>query len=239
MSDPLLVVFVIGIIAILVASCIVRWILKKQTGTPRMQEVGNDIVLGTSAYLNRQLKTIILIIPWLAVVIIFFFGWTTSLAFVCGVLLSLLAGYVGMNVAVRVNLRTANAATHSSEETFRIGFLGGSVMGLVVPGISRGALYVLHAVIGDISALVGFGFGASLAALFSQIGGGIFTKSADIGADLVGKVEMGIPEDDPRNPAVIADLVGDNVGDCAGMAADIFESYEVTIVSGLILGLAL
>ncbi len=236
MSDPLLVVFVIGIIAILVASCIVRWILKKQTGTPRMQEVGNDIVLGTSAYLNRQLKTIILIIPWLAVVIIFFFGWTTSLAFVCGVLLSLLAGYVGMNVAVRANLRTANAATHSSEETFRIGFLGGSVMGLVVPGISLVALYVLHAVIGDISALVGFGFGASLAALFSQIGGGIFTKSADIGADLVGKVEMGIPEDDPRNPAVIADLVGDNVGDCAGRGSDLFQTFSDDIITGMLMG---
>jgi K(+)-stimulated pyrophosphate-energized sodium pump len=205
-----------------------------------MQEVSKYIVVGTSAYLKRQLRTIILVIPWIAIIILFLFNWTTSLAFVCGVLLSLLAGYIGMNVAVRANVRTANAATHSPGETFRTGFLGGSVMGLVVPGISLIALFLLRITIApnpnDISALVGFGFGASLAALFSQIGGGIFTKSADIGADLVGKIEMGIPEDDPRNPAVIADLVGDNVGDCAGRGSDLFQTFSDDIITGMLMG---
>jgi K(+)-stimulated pyrophosphate-energized sodium pump len=201
-----------------------------------MQEVSKYIVVGTNAYLKRQLRTIILVIPWIAIIILFLFNWTTSLAFVCGVLLSLLAGYIGMNVAVRANVRTANAATHSPGETFRTGFLGGSVMGLVVPGISLVSLFLLRIAINDISALVGFGFGASLAALFSQIGGGIFTKSADIGADLVGKIEMGIPEDDPRNPAVIADLVGDNVGDCAGRGSDLFQTFSDDIITGMLMG---
>jgi K(+)-stimulated pyrophosphate-energized sodium pump len=222
--------------AILAASYITRWLLKRNPGTARMQEVSKYIVVGTSAYLKRQLRTIILVIPWIAIIILFLFNWTTSLAFVCGVLLSLLAGYIGMNVAVRANVRTANAATHSPGETFRTGFLGGSVMGLVVPGISLVSLFLLRIAINDISALVGFGFGASLAALFSQIGGGIFTKSADIGADLVGKIEMGIPEDDPRNPAVIADLVGDNVGDCAGRGSDLFQTFSDDIITGMLMG---
>jgi K(+)-stimulated pyrophosphate-energized sodium pump len=201
-----------------------------------MQEVSRYIVVGTSAYLKRQLKTIILVIPWLAIIVLFLFNWTTSLAFVCGVLLSLLAGFIGMNVAVRANVRTANAATHSPGETLKTGFLGGSVMGLVVPGTSLIALFLLRTVLNDISALVGFGFGASLAALFAQMGGGIFTKSADIGADLVGKIEMYIPEDDPRNPAVIADLVGDNVGDCAGRGSDLFQTFSDDIITGMLMG---
>src|SRR3990170_2792271 len=236
MTDPLLFASGVGIIAILVASYITRWILKRDSGTARMREVNKYIVIGTNAYLKRQLKTIILVIPWLAIIILIFFNWTTSLAFVCGVLLSLLAGYVGMNVAVRANVRTASAATRSLGETLRTGFMGGSVMGLAVPGISLVALFLLHTALNDISALVGFGFGASLAALFSQIGGGIFTKSADIGADLVGKIEMGIPEDDPRNPAVIADLVGDNVGDCAGRGSDLFQTFSDDIITGMLMG---
>jgi K(+)-stimulated pyrophosphate-energized sodium pump len=234
--DPLLFVFGVGMIAILAASYITRWILKRDSGTARMQEVSKYIVIGTSAYLKRQLRTIILVIPWLAIIIFFLFNWTTSLAFVCGVFLSLLAGYVGMNVAVRANVRTASAATHSPGQTLRIGFLGGSVMGMAVPGISLVALYLLRIALNDINALVGFGFGASLAALFAQIGGGIFTKSADIGADLVGKIEMGIPEDDPRNPAVIADLVGDNVGDCAGRGSDLFQTFSDDIITGMLMG---
>jgi K(+)-stimulated pyrophosphate-energized sodium pump len=158
------------------------------------------------------------------------------LAFVCGVLLSLFAGYVGMNVAVRANVRTANAARHSSSATLKIGFLGGAVMGLAVPGISLVALFLIYVTLNDIPALVGFGFGASLAALFAQIGGGIFTKSADIGADLVGKIEMEIPEDDPRNPAVVADLVGDNVGDCAGRGSDLFQTFSGDITTGMLMG---
>jgi K(+)-stimulated pyrophosphate-energized sodium pump len=155
---------------------------------------------------------------------------------VCGVLLSLLAGYVGMNVAVRANVRTASAATRSPGATLRTGFLGGAVMGLAVPGISLVALFLLRLALNDISALVGFGFGASLAALFAQIGGGIYTKSADIAADLVGKVEMEIPEDDPRNPAVVADLVGDNVGDCAGRGSDLFQTFSDDIITGMLMG---
>ena len=167
-------------IAILVASFVTRWVLKRDQGTARMREVNGYIILGTSAYLKRQLRTILLVIPWLAIIILFLFNWTTTLSFVCGVLLSLLAGYIGMNIAVRTNIRTAQAATRSPGETLRTGFLGGSVMGLVVPGISLIALFLLRTALNDISALVGFGFGASLAALFSQIGGGIYTKSADI-----------------------------------------------------------
>lgn len=236
MADPLLFAFAVGMIAILVASYITRWILKRDSGTARMQEVSRYIVIGTSAYIKRQLGTIILVIPWLALIILFLFNWTTSLAFVCGVLLSLLAGYVGMNVAVRTNVRTASAATRSPGATLRTGFLGGAVMGLAVPGISLVALFLLRVALNDIPALVGFGFGASLAALFAQIGGGIYTKSADIGADLVGKIEMEIPEDDPRNPAVVADLVGDNVGDCAGRGSDLFQTFSDDIITGMLMG---
>jgi K(+)-stimulated pyrophosphate-energized sodium pump len=201
-----------------------------------MQEVGRYIVIGTNTYLKRQLRTIILVIPWLAIIILFLFNWATSLAFICGVLLSLLSGYIGMNVAVRMNVRTASAATRSPKATLRTGFLGGAVMGLVVPGISLVTLFLLRIALNDIPALVGFGFGASLAALFAQIGGGIYTKSADIGADLVGKIEMEIPEDDPRNPAVVADLVGDNVGDCAGRGSDLFQTFSDDIITGMLMG---
>ena len=201
-----------------------------------MREVNGYIILGTGAYLKRQLRTILLVIPWIAIIIYLIFEWRTAVSFVGGVLLSLLAGYIGMNIAVRTNIRTAQAATRSPGETLRTGFLGGSVMGLVVPGISLIALFLLKTAFNDISVLVGFGFGASLAALFSQIGGGIYTKSADIGADLVGKIEMGIPEDDPRNPAVIADLVGDNVGDCAGRGSDLFQTFSDDIITGMLLG---
>jgi len=236
MTDPLLFAFGVGMVAILAASYITRWILKRDSGTPRMQEVNSYIILGTNAYLKRQFRTIILVIPWLAIIILLLFNWSTSLAFICGVLLSLFAGYIGMNVAVRTNVRTASAARHSPGATLRIGFLGGAVMGLTVPGISLVALSLMYIALNDIPALVGFGFGASLAALFAQIGGGIFTKSADIGADLVGKIEMEIPEDDPRNPAVVADLVGDNVGDCAGRGSDLFQTFSDDIITGMLMG---
>jgi K(+)-stimulated pyrophosphate-energized sodium pump len=223
-------------VAILVASFITRWILKRDSGTTRMQEVGSYIVLGTNAYLKRQFKTIVLVVPFLTLITFVLLGWATALAFVFGVFLSLFAGYVGMSVAVRANLRTASAARYSSSKTLRVGFLGGAVMGLAVPGISLVALFLIYVTLNDVSALVGFGFGASLAALFAQIGGGIFTKSADIGADLVGKIEMEIPEDDPRNPAVVADLVGDNVGDCAGRGSDLFQTFSGDITTGMLMG---
>jgi K(+)-stimulated pyrophosphate-energized sodium pump len=237
--DATLFPFIVGLVAILVAVVIVRWLLKKDSGNARMKEVSGYIVVGTRAYLSRQLKTIFLAMPWLAALLSYFFGWQTSLTFICGALLSLLAGFIGMNIAVRANVRVTNAARKSSAATFRLSFLGGSVTGLLVTGISLLGLYVLRLIFSgpnDIQVLVGFGFGASLAALFAQIGGGIFTKSADIGADLVGKLEEGIPEDDPRNPAVVADLVGDNVGDCAGRGSDLFQTFSDDIITGMILG---
>src|SRR4030066_873783 len=200
--DMTLFPFGVGIVAVIVAAFIVRWILKRESGTEPNKQVNGYIVVGTRAYLNRQLKTIFLAVPWIAALISYFFGWTTSLTFICGTLLSLLAGYIGMNVAVRANVRVANAARKSSAATFRLSFMGGAVTGLLVTGISMLGLYVLRLIFSgpdDLQVLVGFGFGASLAALFAQIGGGIFTKSADIGADLVGKLEEGIPEEDPRN----------------------------------------
>src|SRR3990170_1261443 len=236
MFDLTLFAFGVGMFAILLSSYITRWILKRDSGTERMKEVSRFIVIGTSVYLKRQIKTIFLVMPWLAALLSYFFGWATSVAFICGVLLSLLAGYIGMNVAVRANVRTANAARKSSGETLKTAFLGGGVMGLAVPGLSLLGLFILRIAFNDLSALVGFGFGASLAALFAQIGGGIYTKSADIGADLVGKVEEGIPEDDPRNPAVVADLVGDNVGDCAGRGSDLFQTFSDDIITGMLLG---
>src|SRR3990170_3121369 len=237
--DATLFPFGVAIAAIIIAAIIIRWIIRKDSGTPRMKEVNRHIVVGTRAYLNRQVKTIFLAMPWLAALISYFFGWATSLTFICGVLLSLLAGFIGMNVAVRANVRVTNAARKSSAATLRISFLGGTVTGLLVTGISMLGLYILRLIFSgpnDLPVLVGFGFGASLAALFAQIGGGIFTKSADIGADLVGKLEEGIPEDDPRNPAVVADLVGDNVGDCAGRGSDLFQTFSDDIVTGMILG---
>ena len=234
--DVTLFPFGVGVVAIIVAVFIVRWVLKRDSGTERMKQVNGYIVVGTRAYLNRQLKTIFLAVPWIAALISYFFGWTTSLTFICGTLLSLLAGYIGMNVAVRANVRAANAARKSSAATFRVSFLGGAVTGLLVTGIALLGLFFLRLIFSDLQTLVGFGFGASLAALFAQIGGGIFTKSADIGADLAGKLEEGIPEDDPRNPAVVADLVGDNVGDCAGRGSDLFQTFSDDIVTGMILG---
>jgi K(+)-stimulated pyrophosphate-energized sodium pump len=237
--DATLFPFGVGLVAILIAIFIIRWILKRDSGTPRMKEVNGYIVVGTGAYLKRQLRTIFLVIPWLAALLSYFFGWQTSLTFICGAFLSLVAGYIGMHVAVRANVRASNAARTSSAATFRISFLGGAVTGLLVTGISMLGLYVLRLIFSgpqDIQVLVGFGFGASLAALFAQIGGGIYTKSADIGADLVGKIEEGIPEDDPRNPAVVADLVGDNVGDCAGRGSDLFQTFSDDIITGMILG---
>jgi len=237
--DAALIPLAVGLSAVLVAVYVVRWILKRDSGTARMREVNGYIVAGTGTYLKRQLKTIFLVIPWLAALLSYFFGWATSLTFIAGAFLSLLAGYIGMNVAVRANVRVTEAARKSSKTTFRLSFQGGAVTGLLVTGISMLGLYVLRLIFTspqDIQVLVGFGFGASLAALFAQIGGGIFTKSADIGADLVGKIEEGIPEDDPRNPAVVADLVGDNVGDCAGRGSDLFQTFSDDIITGMILG---
>lgn len=238
MFDPSLFGVGTGVATILVSTFVIRYILKQDSGTERMREISSYIVAGTNAYLKRQIKTISFVMPFLSILVFLLFNWQTAISFLFGVTFSIIAGYIGMNVAVRANVRTANAALTSSAKTLKIAFFGGSVMGLLVPGLSLLGLYLLRLVFNDLQTLVGFGFGASLAALFSQIGGGIYTKSADIGADLVGKVEEEIPEDDPRNPAVIADLVGDNVGDCAGRGSDLFQSFSDDIITGMIMGTA-
>src|SRR5579884_1191529 len=224
-------------------------VLRRSAGPDTMQAVAAAIQEGASAYLSRQFRTMSLFVVLIAIALYLLYRPIYSnqalaigiaVAFLMGCLASYGAGYVGMNLAVRGNIRTAHAATHSFPEALETAFRAGAVSGMFTVGLGLlGATIIFVLFRGDATrVLVGFGFGGSLVASFMRIGGGIYTKAADVGADLVGKVEVGIPEDDPRNAAVIADNVGDNVGDCAGMAADVFESYEVTLVASLILGYA-